>query len=139
MVLERTVGSTRRSAEWVTEFHRGGRAMFHRIYVAHVAVVARVVGRVLEGADRETVIQDVFCKLMENPDARLGFRSGSFSAWISAFARNKAVDFRRRRSREQPIGMDLDGIGAPPPPCNFEVDALARITVERFRKTALPN
>src|SRR5262245_58568503 len=47
-------------ADWLHQFHRGQRRALEECYRAHFADVSTAVGRVLSGADKETVIHEVF-------------------------------------------------------------------------------
>lgn len=124
--------------EWMLEFHRGRRETFHALYRDYFGVVERAVGSVLTGADKETVIHEVFYQVMANADVRRGFRGGSFVAWLTTLSRNRAIDFLRRRQLEQPMGADADEFGVPAVSLSFEPYAQARLAVERFRATVLP-
>jgi RNA polymerase sigma factor (sigma-70 family) len=67
-----------------------------------VGTVTWAVGQVLQGVDRETVVHDVFCRLFAEPELRRNFAGGNFGAWVITVARREAIDFRRKRDREQP-------------------------------------
>src|SRR5437868_4527758 len=45
---------------WLDEFHAGDPAVMRQCYVEHFAAVDRAVGRILQGADKETVVHEVF-------------------------------------------------------------------------------
>ena len=126
----------REEARWLAAFHAGSRAVMSDFYTTYFSCVERSVGRVLEGADRETVIHEVFCRLLDDPALRAGFRGGSVRAWISTVAHNHAIDYHRRRERERPIGTAEDvtnaGGGAGDAP-SFEASLEARQLIERFR------
>src|SRR5262249_875924 len=99
----------------------------------------RAVGQVLSGADKETVVHEVFLRLMTNAELRLRFRGGSLSAWLSTVARNHAIDYLRRRKLEQPSEGAHDEVpDAVEEVDQFEQRAEARILVERFRREYLP-
>ncbi len=123
---------------WVAEFHRGGRETFAALYRDHFATVEAAVGRILHGADKETVIHDVFCQLMTSPAVRQGFHGGSFGAWLVTLSRNRAIDFHRRRRLEQPMGSDPEHFGADLDAESFEPRVEARLLLERFRDHVLP-
>jgi len=123
---------------WLSEFHRGSRESFAELYRDHFETVEIAVGRVLSGADKETVIHEVFCYLMTSAEARRGFHGGSLSAWLMTLSRNKAIDFQRRRRREQPMGTDPERFGGAIEAGSFEHAAEARLLLERFRGTVLP-
>ena len=44
---------------WVAEFHRGGRDTFAALYRDHFKTVEAAVGKILTGADKETVMRNV--------------------------------------------------------------------------------
>ena len=126
--------SSRRHAEerWLADFHRGERATFETLYREYFTTVDGAVARVLAGADKETVIHDVFCQLMTRAEVRTAFRGGSFGAWLGTLARNRAVDFHRRRKLEQPMGADPEAFGGTLETRSFEPKAEARLVLERF-------
>jgi RNA polymerase sigma-70 factor (ECF subfamily) len=89
------------------------------------------------GVDRETVVHEVFYRLFAKEELRRSFEGGNFGAWLITIARRQAIDFRRRRDREQPaalasLGDVEDGLAESPHEA-FELRAL----VERFER-ALP-
>jgi RNA polymerase sigma-70 factor, ECF subfamily len=57
------------SSDWLDRFHRGERAVLEACYREYFAEVATAVGAVLRGADQETVVHEVFYRLLS--DARL--------------------------------------------------------------------
>jgi RNA polymerase sigma-70 factor (ECF subfamily) len=132
MAMEVTAGGSEADA-WLRDFHAGHRAAMTRLYYDHFATVAAAVGRVLTGADKETVIHEVFFKLIASPDERRRFQGGSFGAWIATVAYHQAIDHARRRSRELAMTPDqLGDLGAAPAPAPSDA-ATARVLIERFR------
>jgi RNA polymerase sigma-70 factor (ECF subfamily) len=129
--------SSRRFADerWLANFHRGDRETFDALYREYFTTVDGAVARVLAGADKETVIHDVFCQLMTRAEVRSAFRGGSFGAWLGTLARNRAVDFHRRRKLEQPMGADPEAFGGMLETRSFEPKAEARLVLERFSGT----
>ena len=117
---------------WLEDFHEGRRTTMADVYHDHFATVEAAVGRVLSGADKETVIHEVFFKLIASEEQRRRFQGGSFGAWIATVARNQAIDHARRRDRERPTSTEIlseradagHGDGA----------AGARVLIERFRE-----
>src|SRR5207249_4731294 len=104
-------------------------------YREHFATVERAIGTLLTGADRETVIHEMFSRLISNADLRRSFQGGSLGAWLARVARNQAIDFRRRQGRE--VDADrapADDTSAP----SWEASADARLLVDRFKQTQLP-
>jgi RNA polymerase sigma-70 factor, ECF subfamily len=93
------------NTEQVQAAQRGDMAAFASLYEEHRELVRRVVSRRL--SDRDAVadaVQDTFTKAME----RLGsLRDPSrFAAWVSAIARNAAVDHCRRGNRLRPLSAE---------------------------------
>jgi RNA polymerase sigma-70 factor (ECF subfamily) len=120
---------------WVADFHRGDRDTFEKLYREYFQTVDGAVSSVLAGADKETVIHDVFCQLMMRAEVRSAFRGGSFRAWLGTLARNRAVDFHRRRKLEQPMGTDPEAFAGALETRSFEPKAEARLVLERFSGT----
>jgi RNA polymerase sigma-70 factor (ECF subfamily) len=89
---------------------------------------------VLGAADRETVIHELFSKLLTNSDFRRAFSGGSFVAWLTTVARNQAIDYQRRRGREVPLDAEAPAarVGS------WQEAAEARVLIERFRHERLP-
>lgn len=118
---------------WLRSFHRGERTALARCYQEYVGTVAWAVGQVLRGVDRETVVQDVFCRLASEAPLRSNFGGGNFGAWIITVARRQAIDYRRKRDREQPT----DPAELPEPPVDSDGAAAddsveLRLLVQRF-------
>ena len=120
--------------EDLAEFYRGTPASLDRCYREHFDDVSRAVGRLLERADREAVIHQVFYRLVSDPRLRANFKGGNFAAWISIVARNEAIDFRRRNERERRFRAEEAPVNA-----SSEGDANdAKLLVERFVRDHLP-
>jgi RNA polymerase sigma-70 factor (ECF subfamily) len=141
LAMNRPVSSPEVTAEavtWLSEFHAGSRAVLTECYIDHFASVERAVGRILKGADKETVIHEIFFRLMTNEELRRTFQGGSFRAWISTIARNQAVDYWRRQQFEVPAGAPEDLMGEREDAARFENRVEAQITIDRFRSECLP-
>jgi RNA polymerase sigma-70 factor (ECF subfamily) len=128
-------------APWLDRFHAGDRAILDECYRNHFRVVESAVGQVLRGADKETVIHDVFLQLLARADLRHGFTGGSFTAWLATIARHQAIDFwrryRREHSLEQLVSRDVSAEPVQPvEPIERTVEA--RLLVDRFRREVLP-
>jgi len=123
---------------WLDDFHEGSRAAMTELYVDQFGAVERAVGRVLQGADKETAVHEVFYRLLADAELRLSFRGGSLRAWISTVARNHALDYRRRRERERPAGAAEDVCSEVQDVSTFEESLEARSLIERFRRDKLP-
>jgi RNA polymerase sigma-70 factor, ECF subfamily len=122
--------------EWVDRFYAGERQVLEQVYRENFDHVFIVVGSVLQGADRETVIHEVFLKVIHSESFRRSFHGGDLGAWLAAVARNQAIDHARRRSREAPSGVDLGR--EVPDDTRPERAAEARLLIERFRNEVLP-
>lgn len=125
-------------ARWLERFHGGDRAVMEECYREHYQTVARGVGAVLAGADRDTVVHEVFFRLLTRRDVRAGFQGGSLAAWLGTVARNLALDHVRRYRREEVVAPDAaaalaERAGDPP-----DDDLDARRLIERFRREVLP-
>jgi RNA polymerase sigma-70 factor, ECF subfamily len=129
----RSLGAARPAQDdWVAAFHAGDRRVIEQCYREYFTLVDARVGRVLQGADRETVVHEIFYQLLTSAPMRQSFRGGSFAAWLGTVAGNAGIDHARRKGREQPIEdhhVDAGALAQDP-----ESDALARVMMERFRQ-----
>jgi len=131
MVMDMTASVDDADA-WLEDFHAGRKATMSDLYHEHFRTVAAAVGHVVTGADKETVIHEVFFKLIASAEERRRFQGGSFGAWITTVARNHAIDHARRRGRE--LAMSADDIGAHVGDATRSGEAVeARVLIERFR------
>ncbi len=106
-------------------------------YVDHFDVVFQSVGRILHGADQETVVHEVFFRIITDDKMRRNFKGGSLRAWLSTVAKNRAVDFWRKYCREQneePKDMDMFQVQGT---SEFMDRTDVRITLERFNDECL--
>lgn len=124
---------------WLARFHAGEARVLNACYRDHFDTVYRAATRVLSGVDAETIVHDVFLRLVSDEAVRRSFQGGSLAAWLHTLARNLAVDTVRKRQREQ-TALDRfaeeprwDDIPAPPEPSLDASDLL-----ERFRRERLP-
>lgn len=123
--------------EWLARFHGGERSITEQVYREFLDTVDRGVAAVLHGADRETVVHEVFLRLLTDGDLRRAFQGGDLGAWLLVIARNHAIDYARRRNRETPSGLDIpaaiatarDGLAG---------RAEARLLLDRFWTELLP-
>src|SRR5262249_11692981 len=121
---------------WLRRFHDGERALIEQLYVDYFPTVASAIGGIVGGSDRETVIHEVFVRLIEHADMRAGFRGGSIAAWLTTVARNRAIAIVRRRNREQVV---LGQLGAPEARLeDTDLAAAARRRLAQFRATLPP-
>jgi RNA polymerase sigma-70 factor, ECF subfamily len=122
---------------WLERFHGGDRAVLDEVYRAHVDAVHRSARGVLGGADSETVVHEVFFKVMTKADLRTSFQGGDLAAWLVVIARHHAIDYVRRSSREQPAGLDV--VGAPDAPQAVGAPrADAALLIQKFCAEVLP-
>jgi len=90
---------------WASDFHAGRPATMAAVYRDHFGLVRSAVGVVLGGADCETVIHEVFYRLLSSDKLRGSYQGGAFGSWLYAVAKNQAIDYARRRARETPDGL----------------------------------
>jgi RNA polymerase sigma-70 factor, ECF subfamily len=125
-------------ASALARFHAGERDFFGQLYRDTYQAVDMAVGRVLHGADRDTVVHDLYLRLLSRPELRQKFTGGSLHAWLATLAHNLAVDFWRHRRRE----TSLQDREVPPliDPMSRRVEERAELNlfVERFRRDGLP-
>ncbi len=124
-------------ARWLARFHAGDPEVLGEIYRDYLPLISSAV-HLLRGADKETVIHDVFVDLLGHEELRRSFTGGSFGAWVTTIARHQAIDFWRRYRREH--SLDQLGPGGEPvqPVEPFERSVEAHLLVERFLREVLP-
>jgi RNA polymerase sigma-70 factor (ECF subfamily) len=122
--------------EWVDRFYAGERQVLEEVYRENFDHVNVVVGTVLQGADRETVIHEVFLRVINSESFRRSFQGGDLGAWLGVVARNQGIDYVRRRNRESPVGVDLGR--DLPDTARLERASEARLLIDRFRHEVLP-
>jgi RNA polymerase sigma-70 factor (ECF subfamily) len=130
-------GLAGRDEAWLRDFHAGERDCLERCYRDHLATVNGAVAGVVTGADRETLVHEVFFRLLTDASLRAGFRGGSFAPWLRVVARNQAIDYARRRRLEVSFTGDAGPSGEGGLPL-FEQQIDVRLTLERFRERLLP-
>jgi RNA polymerase sigma-70 factor (ECF subfamily) len=123
--------------DWLLAFHAGDRRVLEQVYREHFGLVDARVGRTLRGADRETVVHEIFYKLLSSEETRAGFRGGSLAAWLSTVASHAAIDHARRAGRERPLAEHDADAAAGHGRDDAEDEIVARLMLERFRQ-ALP-
>lgn len=131
---------TTEADRWLASFHAGHRRALEQVYREHYATVQRAVGRVLTGADQETVIHEVFYRLLSREELRRNFQGGSLKAWLATVAYHLALEYVRRQQREQGALAQAQELGGDEAQEATEASAEceARILVERFRRECLP-
>lgn len=122
--------------DFLTRFYRGERAAMEGVYRSHFSTVDGAASGLLSGADRETVIHEIFFRLINNESLRRSFKGGDLGAWLAVVARNHAIDYVRRRSREPPVGIELRE--NPEQTADPGRRSEARLLVERFQRELLP-
>ena len=121
---------------WMARFHAGDRSLLGEVYREHFAAVDRAVRAVLPGADdRETVVQEVFYRLVTIRSVREGFTGGSLVSWLCTVARNLAIDHARRHGRELPVAPEDAASLADARGRAHGLDPEAHLLVERFRQS----
>ncbi len=122
----------------LARFHAGERDFIGLLYRETYETVDATVGRVLRGADRETVVHDLYFRLLSKADLRRNFSGGSMRSWLATLAHNLAVDFWRRHRRE----TNLQDRDTPPlvDPMSQRMEERAELNlfVQRFRRDGLP-
>jgi RNA polymerase sigma-70 factor (ECF subfamily) len=125
--------------EWLRAFHAGDRGCLERCYRDHLGTVEQVVAHIVTGADRETLVHEVFFRLLSEEALRRRFAGGAFASWLRVVARNQAIDYARRR-RLEVATLDEDGQVAAQlaltEPLERQIDL--RLTLARFRERVLP-
>jgi len=125
-------------ADWLEYFYSGNRKVMQECYTDFFDTVFQSVGRVIEGADQETVVHEVFFRLLSEEKMRRRFTGDSLGAWLSTVARNRAIDFWRKYHREENAEPDfMDSIEHPGSFGSIDRSE-ARITLERFHDEVLP-
>lgn len=123
--------------DWLRRFHDGERAVMEEMYRDHYDVVSRAVGRIVGGADQETLVHELFFRLLHRREAREGFTGGSLAAWLTTLARNLALDHLRARGREVPFdAADAERLAGGA--VDEQAAAEARDAIETFRRDWLP-
>jgi RNA polymerase sigma-70 factor, ECF subfamily len=122
---------------WLERFHAGDRTALDEVYRGYLEAVHRSAAGVLGGADLETVVHEVFFRLMSNAELRKAFHGGDFGSWLVVIARHHAIDYARRRGREQPAGLEVAGV-ADSPHDGFASRAEAALLIQKFCREVLP-
>jgi RNA polymerase sigma-70 factor (ECF subfamily) len=122
---------------WLEAFRRGDRDAIEQCYRRYYGVVEAAIGTLLGIADRETVIHEVFLRLLTESEMRRSFSGPSLGAWLSAIARNRAVNLSRRARRESLFSSPLE-ITPEVPDAGAHDDHVMRLLLERFRREPSP-
>lgn len=133
-----TGGGAPEGDAWLRAFHAGERDCLERCYRDHLSAVDQAVAGVLRGADRETLVHEVFFRLLNDASFRQAFQGGSFASWLRVVARNQAIDYTRRRRLEvRFVEAVVPGEAVSAPPA-FEQELDVHWTLQRFRERCLP-
>jgi RNA polymerase sigma-70 factor (ECF subfamily) len=142
---ERVGRGTLADPEWLARFQAGDRSALEAAYRAAFPAVLAAAASILPRVDAETVVHEVFCRLLAEPDLRARFQGGSLGAWLGAIARNLAIDHLRRAAREKRMAGTMATLAVPDsalPAGGSTEDELAagaaKRLVERFRAECLP-
>ncbi|HEY3668597.1 MAG TPA: hypothetical protein VGL19_21515, partial [Polyangiaceae bacterium] len=68
--------------DWAADFHAGRATTMAAIYRDHFELVRSAVGVVLSGADCETVIHELFYRLLSSDKLRGSYQGGAFGSWL---------------------------------------------------------
>ncbi len=123
---------------WLARFHAGDRQVLAECYREQFGNVERALGRFLRGADRETVIHEVFLKVLSDAGVRRTFAGGSIRAWLQTMARNQAIDYLRRAKRDVPLDAEAPEVEERSSPDARDEEIDAKRQIDRFRAEVLP-
>jgi RNA polymerase sigma-70 factor (ECF subfamily) len=126
------------TAEWLDRFHRGDRSALAQCYQSYFGLVRAVLATYVQGCDLDSVVHEVFFKLIEKSHVRKQFTGGSMPAWLSTMARNQAIDFIRRYNRSSQLAVDLAAQADAPQLLAIEENVWAKQAVEQFKATLSP-
>ena len=105
------------------------------VYRDQFELVRAAVATVLRGADCETVIHEVFYRLLANEKLRRAYQGGAVSSWLFSVAKNQAIDSARRRARETPGGLAPEREGGH---VLVEHQLEAHLLIDKFCREILP-
>src|SRR3989339_1053694 len=83
----------------LTAFYAGDKHIIEEIYRQYVPNLERSIIRYCHGVDAESVIHDLFVSLLKSREIRQQFQGGSMGAWLTTFAKHRAIDQARRSRR----------------------------------------
>ena len=113
-ILKRLKAGDEAALGWFIERYTG--------YVS--SIVHSLIGQALGQGDIEEITADVFLALWES---REKVRPGKVRSWLSAVARNTALNRLRQRHMELPFEEDILVINSPGPEAAYSKKELARI------------
>ena len=121
---------------WLDAFRRGDRKVIEDCYRRYYGVVEAAIGSLLGIADRETVIHEVFFRLLTEEEMRASFAGPSLGAWLASIARNRAVDLHRRARRESLMPSPLE-FSPEVPDAGAHDSHVMNLLLDRFRREHL--
>lgn len=103
--VERSAG-----AEIVESVRAGDRDAFGRLYRLFSPLVHGVLLSRVPVDDVDDLVHDVFLTALNRLDALRD--AGAFGPWVATIARNRAMDFHRRRPREEELTDEIAASGS---------------------------
>ncbi len=127
---------------WLQRWYAGEPDAIAWAYVKHFEDAVSAVGTIVPPWERESVVHDVFQRLLSNESSRRSYKGGSLRAFLCAAAQRVALDRWRKRRRTPEVL-------APPETAQHGAGGLSarqrilehvanRQLLERFRTEALP-
>ncbi|MDA1193770.1 MAG: sigma-70 family RNA polymerase sigma factor [Planctomycetota bacterium] len=121
-------------AGWVAAWRRGEAEAFQHIHAYYGRVVHAILLARVPAGEADDLVQDVFLRAWRSLRSLADDRA--FGGWLCTIARNRAVDFHRRRRRVEVLPDDL-GREAPPTAEAREALAAIRQLPDAYRETLL--
>lgn len=90
---------------WLSKYWEGDRKVLEGCYLAHADRVWRAVREIVGGADGETVVHEVFYRMLSDESFRRSYSGGSLGAYLVCVGQNLARDQRRKQMRHDPIPL----------------------------------
>jgi RNA polymerase sigma-70 factor (ECF subfamily) len=125
----------RPQVDGLAAFHAGERSALDACYRAHAPALLRALEGYLGVADRETVVHEVFFKLLSNSELRESFTGGSMEAWLCRIAVNQALNYIAKYHRPTAA---VESAEAAAPVVHIDSAVESRLLIERFRRECLP-
>jgi DNA-directed RNA polymerase specialized sigma24 family protein len=117
----------------LTAFWRGDDRAIEAVYREHVASLLGAARWIVGPAEAESVVQEVFVELIRNEALRRRFTGGSMNGWLTAIARLKGFE-HRKRARRPALAAEAPPDGEPKSP---EPRLEARDLLQRFLDAGL--
>jgi len=125
--------------DFLARFHDGDRTLLANLYEQYFEVVDNCVRRLLDGVNRETVVQEFWCRLIATEELRKNYQGGSLAGWLATVARNQAIDFARRLNKEVPLTDDAkQRLEAESDEQRAVEQAEAKMMIDQFIREILP-